>query len=120
IPVLGTTHADYLAQDIPCTDVMSDDMIKGDYEEQTGHQIVNALSGLSHREVEMVLVACHGPFTWGDSPWKAVENSVILELIAQMALQTLVINPETPQLKETLLRKHYERKHGPDAYYGQR
>jgi L-ribulose-5-phosphate 4-epimerase len=120
IPVLGTTHADYLAEDIPCTAVMSDTMVKGDYEEQTGYQILHALSGLSHTEVEMVLVACHGPFTWGKTPQKAVENSFILEMIARMALHTLAINPETPRLKEALLRKHFERKHGSDAYYGQR
>ncbi|MGB5874807.1 MAG: L-ribulose-5-phosphate 4-epimerase AraD [Bacteroidota bacterium] len=120
VPVLGTTHADYLARDIPCTEVMSDEMVKGDYEEQTGRQILNALSGMSHTEVQMVLVACHGPFTWGETPQKAVENSVMLETIAGMAFHTLAINPDTPRLKETLLRKHFERKHGPDAYYGQR
>jgi L-ribulose-5-phosphate 4-epimerase len=120
IPVLGTTHADYLAQDIPCTAVMSDEMVKGDYEEQTGHQILQALSGVPHTEVEMVLVACHGPFAWGKTPQKSVENSFMLELIARMALHTLSINPDTPSLKETLLRKHFERKHGPNAYYGQR
>jgi len=119
IPVLGTTHADYLAQDIPCTPVMSDAMVKEDYEEQTGQQILNALSGMSHTEVEMVLVACHGPFTWGKTARKAVENSFMLETIAAMAFHTLAINPDTPRLKETLLRKHFERKHGPDAYYGQ-
>ncbi len=119
IPVLGTTHADYLAQDIPCTDVMNDEMVKGDYEEETGKQILKTFAMLSHREVEMVLVACHGPFAWGKSPIQALENSVMLEQIARMALLTLQVNPETPRLKRSLLRKHYERKHGPDAYYGQ-
>jgi L-ribulose-5-phosphate 4-epimerase len=120
IPVLGTTHADYLAQDIPCTDVMSDEMVKGDYEEETGNQILKAFATLSHREVEMVLVACHGPFSWGQTPAKALENSIMLEQIAYMAYLTLAINPETPRLKRSLLHKHYERKHGPGAYYGQR
>jgi L-ribulose-5-phosphate 4-epimerase len=119
IPVLGTTHADYLAQDIPCTDVMNDEMVKGNYEEETGHQILKTFATLSHREVEMVLVACHGPFTWGRNAEKALENSVMLEQIAHMAYLALQINPETPRLKRSLLRKHYERKHGPEAYYGQ-
>lgn len=119
IPVLGTTHADHLARDIPCTAVMSDEMVTRDYEEQTGQQILDALSGFSHAEVEMILVACHGPFAWGETPQKAVENSYMLEMIARMAFHTLAINPDTPRLKDTLLRKHFERKHGPDAYYGQ-
>jgi L-ribulose-5-phosphate 4-epimerase len=119
IPVLGTTHADYLAQDIPCTDVMNDEMVKGDYEEETGHQILKTFATLSHKEVEMVLVACHGPFTWGNSAEKALENSIMLEQIAHMAYLALQINPDTPRLKRSLLRKHYERKHGPEAYYGQ-
>lgn len=119
IPVLGTTHADYLAEDIPCTDVMTDEMVKGDYEEETGNQILKTFATLSHREVEMVLVACHGPFSWGRTPGKALENSIVLEQIARMAYLTLAINPDTPRLKRSLLHKHHERKHGPDAYYGQ-
>ncbi len=119
IPVLGTTHADALPRDIPCTGVMTDRMITGDYEEETGRQILKTFKRLSHTEVEMVLVACHGPFTWGATPEKALENSVLLELVAQMAILTLRINPKTPRLKTRLLRKHFERKHGPDAYYGQ-
>ncbi|HEX9079768.1 MAG TPA: L-ribulose-5-phosphate 4-epimerase AraD [Desulfuromonadaceae bacterium] len=120
IPILGTTHADSLAQDIPCTAVMSDAMIEGDYEECTGRMIVDAFAAMSHTEIEMVLVACHGPFTWGSTPERAVENSVLLEMIARTAVMTLEINPDTPRLKPSLLRKHYERKHGPNAYYGQR
>jgi L-ribulose-5-phosphate 4-epimerase len=98
---------------------MTDDMVKGDYEEETGNQILKTFATLSHREVEMVLVACHGPFTWGRTPEKALENSIVLEQIARMAYLTLAINPETPRLKRSLLHKHHERKHGPDAYYGQ-
>lgn len=120
IPILGTTHADSLAQDVPCTPVMSDAMIKGDYEERTGDLIVETFAAMSHEEIEMVLVACHGPFTWGSTPERAVRNSVLLEMIARVAFMTLQINPETPRLKPSLLRKHYDRKHGPNAYYGQR
>ena len=119
IPILGTTHADHLASDIRCTEVMSHDMIKGDYEEETGNQIIQTFQNLSYEEIEMVLVACHGPFTWGKTPEKAVYNSVILEELAKMAFWTLQIYPTTPSLKNTLIEKHYLRKHGKDAYYGQ-
>ncbi len=119
IPIFGTTHADHLASDIPCTEVMGDDMIKGDYEEETGNQIIQTFRNLSYEEIEMVLVACHGPFTWGKSPEKAVYNSVILEELAKIAFWTLQINPTTPRLKNALIDKHYLRKHGKDAYYGQ-
>jgi L-ribulose-5-phosphate 4-epimerase len=98
---------------------MSDDMIKSDYEEETGNQIVPAFRELSYEEIEMVLVACHGPFTWGKTAAKAVYNSVILEELARMALLTLQIDPSIPRLKKTLIDKHYLRKHGGDAYYGQ-
>jgi L-ribulose-5-phosphate 4-epimerase len=119
IPVLGTTHADYLHLDIPCTEFMPDDRIQHDYEIETGHQIVTAFTNISYEEVEMVLVAGHGPFTWGTTPEKAVHNSVILEELAKIALFTLQINPQTNRLKDALIRKHYQRKHGPGAYYGQ-
>lgn len=119
IPILGTTHADLLPQDVPCTKVMSDKMIKGNYEEQTGVQILAAFTKLSYKDVPMVLVACHGPFTWGDSPEKALYHSQMLEEFAKMALLTLQINRATPRLKKSLVEKHYKRKHGPDAYYGQ-
>ncbi len=121
IPVYGTTHADHLACDIPVTDVMSDEMIKGQYEEQTGHQIINALKdkNLSPQDVQMILVACHGPFTWGETPDKAVYNAVVLEEIARMAFITEQVNPDIRRMKETLINKHYQRKHGKDAYYGQ-
>jgi len=120
IPILGTTHADFLAMDIPCTEVMSDKMIKGDYEEETGNLIVRRFARLSYKEVEMVLVANHGPFTWGATAAKAVENSLMLEEIAKMALLTLQINPKTPRLRGALVKKHYQRKHGDQAYYGQK
>ena len=119
IPVLGTTHADVIAAPVPCTSVMSDAMIKGDYEEQTGWQIVEAFKNLSPDEIPMVLVACHGPFTWGETASRAVANSEILEAIARMAFLTLAVQPGTPPLKKTLLDKHFQRKHGKNAYYGQ-
>ena len=122
IPIMGTTHADHLATDVPCAPVMSDKMIEGDYEYETGFQILNALEerGLSYEEVEMVLVANHAPFTWGKTGEKAVYNSAVLEEIAKMAYLALSINPNAPKLKHTLIQKHYQRKHGTDAYYGQK
>ena len=120
VPILGTTHADHLADDIPCTAVMSDRAIKGDYEEETGNQIAGRFRNLDYREIEMVLVACHGPFTWGVSADKAVYNAVIVEELAKMALLTVGIDPKVPRLKRTLIEKHYYRKHGTNAYYGQR
>jgi L-ribulose-5-phosphate 4-epimerase len=120
IPLLGTTHADHLAVDIPCTKVMSEKAALRDYEEETGNQIVGAFRNLSYEDVEMVLVACHGPFTWGKTPEKAVVNSVMLETLAKMAFITLGINPKTPHLIKFLVDKHYLRKHGKNAYYGQR
>lgn len=121
IPIFGTTHADHTTVDIPCAPPMADDMIKGDYEYQTGFQIINWLGSLklSYEEMEMILVGNHAPFTWGKTASKAVYNSAVLESVAQMAMLTLQINPEAPRLKESLINKHYERKHGPDSYYGQ-
>lgn len=119
IPIFGTTHADHLQVDIPCTEFMSEKMIQGDYEIETGNQIIKRFKDISYQEVEMVLVAGHGPFTWGTSPEKAVYNSVVLEELAMMALFTLQINPQVSRLNEALIQKHYQRKHGADAYYGQ-
>lgn len=122
IPIMGTTHADHLAADIPCAPPMSDEMIKGDYESQTGYQIMHVFEDrdISYEEVEMVLLANHAPFTWGKTAEQAVYNSAVLEEIAKMAYLTLQINPGAPRLKDSLIKKHYERKHGPDAYYGQK
>jgi L-ribulose-5-phosphate 4-epimerase len=121
IPIFGTTHADHSTVDIPCAAPMSDEMIKGDYEYETGFQIINCLKekGLSYEEVEMILVANHAPFTWGKTAAKAVYNSAVLEQVSQMALLTEQINPNAPRLKDALIKKHFERKHGPDSYYGQ-
>lgn len=121
IPIYGTTHADHHTGFIPCAPPMEDDMISGDYEYQTGIQIINHLKekNLSYEEVEMILVGNHAPFTWGKNADKAVYNSAVLESIAHMALLTEQINPGVRPLKDALIKKHFERKHGPDAYYGQ-
>jgi L-ribulose-5-phosphate 4-epimerase len=122
IPIFGTTHADHLTVDIPCAPPMDDAMIKGNYEYETGFQIINHFEslGLSHKEVEMILVGNHAPFTWGKTAEKAVYNSAVLEAVARMALLTQQINAQAPRLKDSLIEKHYERKHGAGAYYGQK
>jgi len=121
IPILGTTHADHLTVDVPCAPPMDDKMIKGNYEYETGFQILNCLRDrkLNYKDVEMILVGNHAPFTWGKNVNKAVYNSAVLESIAEMAFITMQVNPGAPRLKDSLIKKHYERKHGPDSYYGQ-
>ena len=121
IPIFGTTHADHNTVDIPCAPPMSDAMISGNYEYETGFQIMNALKGkgLTNEDIEMILVGNHAPFTWGKTPEKAVYNSAVLESIAQMAMLTEQINPKAPRLQASLIKKHFERKHGPGSYYGQ-
>ncbi len=121
IPIFGTTHADHNTVDIPCAAPMSNEMIQGDYEYQTGFQIINCLKekSLSYKEVEMILVSNHAPFAWGETAEKAVYNSAVLENIAHMALLTRQINPQADKLKDALIDKHYKRKHGADSYYGQ-
>lgn len=121
IPIFGTTHADHNTVDIPCAPPMNDQMIQGDYEYETGFQIMNCLKekNLSYEEIEMILVGNHAPFTWGKTPDKAVYNSAVLESIAHMAYLTEQINPSAPRLKDALIKKHFERKHGPHSYYGQ-
>ena len=119
IPILGTTHADHSHLDIPCTEFMTQKMIQGDYEIETGNQILETFKNLPYQEVEMVLVAGHGPFTWGETPGKAVYNSVVLEELAKIALLTLQIKFDVTKIDEALIRKHYLRKHGSNAYYGQ-
>ena len=121
IPIYGTTHADHNIVDIPCVAPMSDEMIAGDYEHQTGFQIMNCLQekNLNYEKLEMILVGNHAPFTWGKTAEKAVYNSAILEAIAKMAFITEQVKPMAPRLKDALIKKHFERKHGPDSYYGQ-
>ncbi|MCD0469523.1 L-ribulose-5-phosphate 4-epimerase [Flavobacterium sp. JAS] len=121
IPIFGTTHADHLTADIPCASPMADSLIEGNYEHNTGIQILDCFKekNLSYEEVEMVLIGNHGPFAWGKNAAKAVYNSKVLEVVAEMAYLTLQINPNAPRLKDSLIKKHYNRKHGKDSYYGQ-
>ncbi len=121
IPIYGTTHADHNTVDIPCAPPMNDDRIGGNYEYETGFQIMNCFSerNLSYEETEMVLVGNHAPFTWGKTADKAVYNSAVLEQIAQMAFITETIKADALRLKDALIKKHYQRKHGANSYYGQ-
>jgi L-ribulose-5-phosphate 4-epimerase len=119
IPIYGTTHADHLAEDVPCTEVLADEALAGDYETATGDQIVSCFRGRNPLHTPMVLVAGHAPFTWGADADAAVYNAAVLEEIAKMAFITRSIDPRTPHLSQSLIRKHFERKHGKDAYYGQ-
>ncbi len=121
VPIFGTTHADHLTSDIPCAPPMRDDLIEGNYEHNTGIQILECFKErkLSPQEVEMILIGNHGPFSWGKNADKAVYNSKVLEVVAEMAFLTLQINPDAQKLKKSLIKKHYERKHGKNAYYGQ-
>lgn len=121
IPLYGTTHADHNTVDIPCAAPMSDEMIRGDYEYQTGFQILDCFreKGLDPGEVEMILVGNHAPFTWGSNAEKAVYNSAVLEEVARMAFLTEQLRKDAPRMKDALIQKHYERKHGAGSYYGQ-
>ena len=122
IPIYGTTHADHLPVGIPCTDFISDEAILRDYETETGLQIVSHFEKLKldSGEIEMVVVGGHGPFTWGKNAEKALYNASMLEELAKMALFTEQINPQVQELKKSIINKHYSRKHGKDAYYGQK
>ena len=120
IPCYGTTHADYAYGEIPCTAVMSDEQVQRDYEEETGVQITDCFKDRSPKEVPMVIVAGHAPFTWGKNGADAVYHAVILEEIARMAYLTKTLQQNTPPLKQAIVDKHYLRKHGKNAYYGQK
>ena len=119
IPPLGTTHGDYFYGEIPCTRKMTPEEISGEYELETGNVIVEAFNGLSPDDIPAVLVHSHGPFTWGTDPQNAVHNAVVLEELALMALCARIISPDVPDMQPELLDKHYLRKHGKNAYYGQ-
>jgi L-ribulose-5-phosphate 4-epimerase len=119
IPCFGTTHADYFYGAVPVTDVMTNEQIRNDYELNTGKVIVERFAGLDPMQMSAVLVANHGPFTWGKSPAAALEAMVVLEQVAATALGTITINPSQSAINQALLDKHYLRKHGKDAYYGQ-
>jgi L-ribulose-5-phosphate 4-epimerase len=120
LPCLGTTHADYFYGEVPCTEVISDAAIARDYEDETGALIVDTFRNADPALVKAVLVASHGPFTWGKDPAEAVFVSAMLEEIARMGAFSLLLNPEAGNMKQTLLDKHYLRKHGKNAYYGQK
>jgi L-ribulose-5-phosphate 4-epimerase len=119
IPCLGTTHADQTAGEIPCTGMISAQALENDYELGTGELIVETFQGRKPLDVPMVIVAGHGPFAWGKSAMDAVHGAAALEEVARMAILTYQVNPAASPLPEYVVRKHYERKHGPDAYYGQ-
>lgn len=122
IKCFGTTHADYFYSDIPCTDVIDDRMLFKDYEEETGNLIISKFEkeNIDYLSMKACLVSCHGPFTWGKDAKEAVFTSVMLEEIASINYITQTLNPEISSIKKTLLDKHYFRKHGSNAYYGQK
>ncbi len=119
IPPLGTTHGDYFYGEIPCTRKMTTEEIAGEYERETGNVIVETFSGISAADIPAVLVHSHGPFTWGTDPDNAVHNAVVLEEIAFMAWHNQMMDPGIQPMQQELLDKHYLRKHGANAYYGQ-
>ena len=119
IPPLGTTHADYFHGEVPCTRELEDEEIADHYEANTGKVIIETFAKLNPDHIPAVLVCSHGPFTWGKSALNAVENAVVLEEVANMAWQNLVLDPDIPNMQQVLLDKHYLRKHGAGAYYGQ-
>ena len=120
IPALGTTHADHFYGPVPVTPVLTTEEVRGDYELNTGKVIVRRFVGLDPMSVPAVLVANHGPFTWGKDGHDSVKNAVVLEEVAAMALATITVNPSQSPISQAILDKHYLRKHGKDAYYGQK
>lgn len=119
IPNIGTTHADYFYKDIPCTGDMTKAQVEGDYELETGNVIVARFEGINPDHTPGVLVKNHGPFSWGATPDKAVYNAKVMEQCAQMAYIAKTLNPSL-EMNPLLIEKHYMRKHGPNAYYGQK
>ena len=121
IPATGTTHADYFYGAVPCTRLMTDDEINGEYEWQTGEVIVETFreKGIDPAQMPGVLVHSHGPFAWGKNAENAVHNAIVLEEIAYMGIFCRQLAPQLPEMQQTLLDKHYLRKHGAKAYYGQ-
>jgi len=119
LPCLGTTHCDYFLGPVPVTRTMTPAEVAGEYEWETGKVIVERFAGLNPLEMPAVLVRNHGPFAWGPTAAKALETALALEIAADMALKTLALNPCAPPAPAHLLEKHFSRKHGPGAYYGQ-
>ncbi len=120
IPALGTTQADYWNGEVPCTRLLTAAEIQTDYEANTGHVIVETFEHKDPAHHPAVLVASHGPFTWGKSARQAVENAAVLEFVARLAGETIRLNPMVKPIQPALLAKHFFRKHGPGAYYGQK
>ena len=120
IPAYGTTHGDYFYGEIPCTRKMTAEEIAGRYEHETGNVIIETFQERSADDIPAVLVHSHGPFTWGTDPHNAVHNAVVLEELAFMAFHTEAIQPGKETMQSELLDKHYLRKHGKNAYYGQK
>ena len=120
IPPLGTTHADYFYGEIPCTRRMTPEEIGGEYERETGNVIIKTFEGRSPDDIPAVLVHSHGPFAWGTDPHNAVHNAVVLEELAFMAWHNLIMQPDISPMQRELMDRHYLRKHGADAYYGQK
>ncbi len=119
IPLFGTTHADHLAEDVPCTAIMTPEAVERDYEAETGKQVIDCFAKRDPGQTPMVIVAGHGPFTWGKTAEKAVYHAVVLEELAKMAFITRTLHPQAARLPDHIVRKHFERKHGKNAYYGQ-
>ncbi|NLM09537.1 MAG: L-ribulose-5-phosphate 4-epimerase [Clostridiaceae bacterium] len=119
IPAFGTTHADYFYGEIPCTRKMTPEEINGAYEEETGNVIVETFVGKNPMDIPGVLVNMHGPFSWGKDPMEAVHNAVVLEEVSKMAFNTIMLNSDIGPMDIELLNKHFLRKHGANAYYGQ-
>ncbi|MFH0258259.1 L-ribulose-5-phosphate 4-epimerase [Vibrio rumoiensis] len=120
IPAFGTTHADYFYGNIPCARALTEQEIKNEYELNTGKVIIETIGDSDPMAIPGILVREHAPFTWGTDPHNAVHNAVVVEEVAKMAYRTITINPSTLPIPQTLLDKHYLRKHGKDAYYGQK
>ncbi len=120
IPALGTTHADYFYGEVPCTRAMTETEIQGAYELETGNVIVETFRGRDPLQLPGVLVHSHAPFNWGKDPHQAVHNAVVLEEVAKMGYHTKALNAHIPSMDQTLLDRHFLRKHGANAYYGQR
>jgi L-ribulose-5-phosphate 4-epimerase len=119
IPNIGTTHADYFSDAIPCTRDMTEAEVKSAYEEETGSVIIERFKGLNPLHIPAVLVKNHGPFSWGKDADEAVHNAAVMEQVARMAFISLQVNPQLT-MNKLLIEKHFSRKHGPDAYYGQK
>lgn len=119
IPCLGTTHADYFHGEVPLTEALREDEVQNNYETNIGKAIIRRLAGLDPLAHPAVLTAGHAPFVWGKTPAKALENALVLEEVARMAMHTMMVNPAASPLEPYLLDKHFLRKHGTNAYYGQ-